>query len=328
MSGGFENGFPHLGFKLSASVKGSASDRIDYLKKLVEDWDENDVCQVLATHNATLLVDDLERPENNELLVRLSDMAKLLTQSHKAPRARIIFIGTGDVYARLCAANDALDSRIKEVSVGTLSERNESWAYIVKGLEKLGLDQPAKDNIASKHDIQLCIDSLYSAADGLLKSLSDIGHGIALRGSGRRRVTVSDILSVCDPVPMKNLTRYRREFPAIVRLASTNAAVSQLLVHLYGRGGGQIHHWDDLLVECAEISVDQLDNAVAELIQANFLTKTGYAGDVLFLRNPAFAHTLGVLLSNPDKYPGARRLLGDTMQLALPFLDRKKHVAE
>lgn len=134
-SGGLKNGLPDLGFKLSAGIKGKPSDRIDYLKKLVDDWDEGDVCQAMADNNITLLVDDLERPESNELITRLADMAKLFTQSHIAPNARIIFVGTGDVYSRLYAANNALEGRIKEVSVGTLSEKNESWTYIIRGLE-------------------------------------------------------------------------------------------------------------------------------------------------------------------------------------------------
>lgn len=323
VSGGFEKGLPHLGFKLSASVKGKPSDRIEYLKKLVDEWDENDVSQVLAENNMTLMVDDLERPDGSEIITRLADMAKLLTQTHVAPNARIIFIGTGDIYARLYAANSALDARIKEVSVGTLSERNESWAYIVKGLDRLGLDQPAKDTKISRLVLQQCIDSLYSAADGLLKSVSDIGHSISMRGIGRKRVTTADIHDVCDPIPMKNLTKYRKAFPIIIHLANTNAAVSQLLTQLYKRGVGRIHHWDDLLVESGDMPVDQLDNAVAELIGAQFLVRTGESGDVLFLQNPAFAHTLGVLLGDREKYPGARKVLGDTQQLCLPLLDRK-----
>lgn len=322
ISGGLNNGVPHLGFKLSAGIKGKSSDRIDYLRKLVEDWDESDVCQALADHNITLLVDDLERPEGSELITRLADMAKLLTQSHVSPNARIVFIGTGDIYSRLYAANSSLDARIKEVSVGTLSERNESWAYIIKGLDKLGLGHPASDSKVTKQQLLECIDSLYSAADGLLKSVSDIGHNIALRGTGRRRVTISDIHDVCDPVPMKNLTKYRREFPAILTLATKNPIVSQVLTQLYKRGVGRIHHWDELLIESGELASDQLDNAVAELIDAKFLVRTGESGDVLFLQNPSFAHTLGVLLSNPEKYPGAHKLLFGGTQLSLPLLAR------
>lgn len=322
VSGGLNNGLPHLGFKLSANVKGKPSDRIDYLKKLVDDWDENDVCQALADHNTTLLVDDLERPEGPELITRLADMAKLFTQSHIAPNARIVFIGTGDIYSRLYGANNALEARIKEVSVGTLAERNESWAYIIKGLDRLQLEHPASDSKITKQTLLECIESLYSAGDGLLKSVSDIGHSIALRGVGRRRITVADVHEVCDPIPMKNLTKYRHEFPIILKLANDNPIVAQVLKLLYKRGVGQIHHWDALMMESGDLAVEQLDNAVAELITAKFLVRTGESGDVLFLQSPAFAHTLGVLLSDPKKYPGAQKMFRNVGQLRLPLLDR------
>lgn len=165
---------------------------------------------------------------------------------------------------------------------------------------------------------------MYAAADGLLKSVSDIGHNIALRGVGRSRITVTDIHEVCDPVPMKNLTKYRRQFPIILKLARENPIVSQVLSQLYKRGVGRIHHWDELLVESGELAADQLDNAVLQLIDAGFLVRTGESGDVLFLQNPSFAHTLGVLLNNPAKYPGAEKILQSNGQLNLPLHSREE----
>jgi hypothetical protein len=324
LTGGVDKGIPHLGFKLSAAFKGRPSDRVEYLKKLVEDWTEHDVCRTLASFDTAFVIDDLERAES-PLLSRLADMAKLLMQSYIAPNCKLIFIGTGDVFSRLYSVNPSLDARLTEVSVGTLSDRRESWTYILKGLDRLGLTHPGNDQRIPAEMRRACIQSLYFAANGLLKSLSDIGRRIALAASAQGRVSPATVRQICDPVPMQNLTLFRREFHGIVELMRHNPAVCELVQILHFRGVGQIHHWHDLLAATKTVSSEQLDNAVAELIQVKFLVRTGQSGDVLFVQNPSFAHTLGVLLSEGDRFPEAAKILQHGSQLSLPLLGKMKH---
>ena len=324
---GIDKGLPQGKFRVALGAKSRPSDNIEFIELVVKSWTEHDVCQNIVKENIALLIDDFERANEN-IVRRVSDMCKLLTQSYQGPNAKIIVVGTDDICKRLFEANPSLESRLEEVSLGTLPDKNESWKFILLGFDALKLGHPANDYRVTKEQLLECIEYVYEAADGLPKTLNEIGREISLKGVARTRITPKDIKDVAGPMPVKHLKIFRSEFPKIVKCVEGNPAVRAVLLHLYSEGIGQIHHWTD--VESAlqpDYSVDQIENAICELINSNFLIRTGIYGDVLFVAKPTLAHTLGVLVANPQKYDLPRSFYGKDGQLVFPFFKKDEQLA-
>ena len=316
---GVDKGLPHAKFRVALGSKVRPSDDLEHLIAIAKSWNEHDVCDHMVKQNTALLIDDFERA-NEEIVRRVSDMCKLLTQSYQKPYAKIIVVGTNDICKRLYEANSSLESRLEEISLGTLPTKYDSWRFLLLGFAALHLKHPANDKYVTEEQRNECVQAVYEAADGLPKSLNELGRDISLKGIDRSRVSPSDVLQVTSLMPKKNLNLYRREFPQIIKCVQGNLAVRSVLQHLYKEGIGHIHDWDDIVASLQlSFSEDQLDNAICQLIDAGFLVRTGRNGNVLFVSKPTLAHTLGVLVSYPDKYQVPQSLYGRDGQLAFSF---------
>ena len=117
---GLNNGLPSMKFKVYLGVKGRPLDDLNYADKLATTWTEHDVAKQLAADDLVLLIDDLERA-NDQLMIRIADLCKLLTQSYVSQNSKVLMIGSGDIYVRLHNANPALDERVSQVSLGAFS---------------------------------------------------------------------------------------------------------------------------------------------------------------------------------------------------------------
>jgi hypothetical protein len=317
---GLDKLLPQGKFEFSYGAKGRPADDLALTEAIISKWSEHDVCKMMAKENLLLFIDDFERANDN-LVSNISDMCKLLTQSYKNTYAKIIIVGTGTICKRLFEANPSLESRLEQISLGTLPTPNHSWKFLLMGFEALGLAHPANDKLSKLDELYECIQYAYEAANGLPKSLNELGRKISLEGFGRKRVSPSDIKNVASQIPLENLKRYKSEFPKIYKCVENNPAVRSVLQHLYEEGIGHIHNWTDVEAFLLEtFPVEQIEQAICELVEVNFLVKTGLSGDVLFVSNPSLAHTLGVIVSYPDKYkiPAIHR----RGQLVLPFLKK------
>jgi hypothetical protein len=317
---GVDHLIPQGKLKLSIGTKGRASDKLELLEAIASKWTEHDVCQLLADKNVLLLIDDFERA-SEEFIRNVSDMCKLLTQSYQNPYAKIVVVGTDDICRRLYDANPSLESRLEQISLGTLPTRNDSWRFLSMGFDVLRLRHPANERFTKKEELLECVQAVYEAADGLPKSLNELGWKISLKGLGRTRISPTDIKEITAQMPLDNLRKYKSEYPKIIKCFTSNPIVRAVLQHLYHEGIGQIHNWSDVEAALAETySEEQVEHAICELIDAKFLVRTGIHGDILFVTSPPLAHTLGVLVTYPDKYKAPA--LFRKGQLVFPFFKK------
>jgi len=108
---GVNRGLPSALFKLAVGKEGSNLDDRELKKRIGESITEDVICQLMATHDVTLFIDDFERA-SKELVERISDMCKLLTESHISRNAKLLIVGTDDIYTRLTLANKSLEDRV------------------------------------------------------------------------------------------------------------------------------------------------------------------------------------------------------------------------
>jgi hypothetical protein len=314
---------PKASIKLSVGSKGRRSDKLDQRQKLLASIDEADICAALAKTNAVLLIDDFEKA-TDELVRRVADMCKLLTQTCRSKLGKVLVVGTGNIFDRLYSGDAALEERLRQFSLGTLASPNWSWKYLLLGFDSLGKYHPANSQFSNPEEIKKCITQVYKACDGLFKGLTALGRDIAERAGPRSRgIKANLIISEADKIPPKNYRKFRRRFPAIFSCLEGNPVVSRVMQYLYGRGIGQIHDWNEIVFDLAENdSPDQIDHAVAELVEAGFLVRTGDGGNTLFVTEPVLAHTLGVVAAHPQEYDLPKRYTKLCEQYKLPYLTR------
>lgn len=319
---GVEGLVPKGSFQVSLGASKRATDSVDLLEKIAGSWAEHDICNMMVKKETALLIDDFERA-NPEIVVRIADMCKLLTESYVHPAAKLIVVGTGDIYKNLYLANSSLEARLEEISVGTISDANESWTFLRMGFEKLGLRHPGNSRFVSKEERLECIRAVYDAADGLPKTLNELGRDISIKGFNRSGVTPTDVKEVARQMPEKGLSRFQREFSKMTKLIEKSTAARIVLYKMYKSGIGQIHYRSDLIKSLKyELPEEQVDSAIQELITSEFLIQTGPHEEVLYVTDPKFAHNLGVVIEDPEKYgqsPDKYALIG---QLTLPFFVR------
>lgn len=323
IEGGIEQGLPLGKFRFKFGGKHRKSDSTDMVNNLSKNWNEHDVCQMLAKTGALLLIDDFDKA-SEDMIKRIAGMCKLLSQSYQSHYSKVIIVGTDDIYRRLCDFDPSLENRLSELSLGTFPDKNTSWAFLSMGFKALGLTHPATDKLVSKIERAECIEAVYEAADGLPKSLNELGREIGRLGFGRTRISPTDIKIACAKMPMNHLKLYqRKEFPEIIKCIEGNLCVRHILQTLYKKGIGKVHYWLDIVDSSGRTFTEaQLDNAISELIQVRFLTRTGKGGEVLFATNPTLAHTLGVLVSNAEKYKLPPHLYGPSGQLKLDLFGK------
>jgi len=319
---GIAKGLPTGKLNVSLGSSQRESDKHELLDKISKSWAEHDVCRAMAYENTALFIDDFESAIP-ELARRIASMGRLLTQSYVSQDAKLIIVGADDVYRRLYEYKPTLKGRLEQISIGTLARKQDSWKFLQLGFEALGLSHPANDIYATKADNAECMEAVYEAADGLPKSLNELGRDISLKGEGRKRVTPADVKKVASRMPEVNLRLYRGEFPNIIKCVERNTVVQRVLAYLYEVGIGHIHYWDDVLIELRnDFDEAQVENALCELVDVEFLVRTGLSGEVLYCSKPNLAHTLGVVTKNAAKYNIPRSLYGDNGQLVFDFLKR------
>lgn len=317
---GFDQGLPTALWKRiwgenleSSSVKAA--------KELSATWTEHDIARNIEQSNVAVLVDDMETA-NDEILTRLAGLCRVLAKLNQVPNAKCIIVGTGDVFRRLYQKNTSLEERLREISLGTLPGPNESWDFLQRGFNALDLYHPGNSKLREEREqIRECIRLGYEAADGLPKSLNRLGQDIANRArlvtGGRFAVSAADIKAEAQNMPERNWGRYSRDFPALLDTIVSDETTVDLIKLLFRTGIGRIHHVNTFQAEMPECTEDQLDNSIEKLVQVGFLTRTGMSGNVIYASQPTLAHTLGVLLANPDAYPRARKLHERSGQLLL-----------
>lgn len=324
---GIEKGLPTVKTKFGVKTRESKLSYEELRDKISKTLTENLICEVMSKKNVTLFIDDFEKA-SAEIVQRIADMCKLLTESYVSKYAKLMIVGTDDIYKRLVGSDLSLEERLEEISIGTISKKNDSWHFLRMGFNKLDIENPSADykkKYIDKKKLLECVDGVYEAANGLPKSLNVLGREICMRARwDRKRVSAADVINVSREMPKRNLKKFRGKFPEIIKCAENNIVVSHILEYFYRKGIGQIHKWNDIVTSLEpRYSEEQIDNAIMELFDVRFLMRTGFHNDILYVINPTLAHTLGVVASNPDRYDAPRFLFNKSGQLTLPFLKKK-----
>lgn len=333
---GIEQALPTLKARISISEKDGISENANLIEILSRTWTEHDVARTLCEVYWPLFVDDLERADKS-LLARLSDLCKLLTQSYTADKAKILFVGSGDIFQRIITHNPALDERMVELSLGTF-KGDGSWKFISKGLDLLGIRYPKISHDPGhrkKHD--LITPRVFEAANGLPKSLNRLGRDIAINAEESRYVTAQQIIAAANSMTQDHWLRYAPGFNNILQYLTSNQVAIQLVRCLYQDGIGRIHLVPNVLEKLRhrnlpdghKIDKHEVLSAIDVLVNMNFLFRTGSSSEILFVRNPAAAHTLGVAMGDPKRFLHGIHsdLPNDEVTDAFPK-ERKSHDAE
>lgn len=324
LEGGVSSGLPTAKFKVTLGRTHRPSDDEDYIKRMSETWNEHDVVRLMAEEDTSLLVDDFERA-NAELQVRIADLCKVLISQFPDSEAKVIVVGTEDTYRRLFSELPSLEHRIAGVSLGPFSDEGESWKFLTRGFEKLNLLHPANSKYLSQQkQVSLCIKAIYEAADGLPKSLNQLGQDIALEGENRKAVSAHDIVKNSHKMASHNWANHRRNYKPLLDLLERSRPAITLIRVLYQMGICRIH--EGLTVAdfvCNELSQFEVDSAFNELVDVKFMVRTGPTHDIIYVTNPTAAHALGVVLSSPERFKGAAKLVESYHQYQLAFPRRE-----
>lgn len=319
---GVSKGLPTALLNLAVGTKHSGITDQELRTKIGATITEDVLCELMAEKNVTLLIDDFERA-SGQIVQRVSDMCKLLTQSYISKHAKLVIVGTDDIYSRLTRINRSLDERLLEISIGTFSSKLDSWNFLRMGFDKIGLENPAglaRRGHVSKADLSRCVEAVHEAVNGLPKSLNSLGRAISMNArEHRKRISVHDILNTSLNVPKKNIRKFSARYPEVLIAAKRDPVIRDVLSYLYKIGIGQIHRLGDVVQKLdAKISEQQIRSAIGELIKTGYLTQTGFNNDILFVTDPAFAHTLGVIVAYPEKYEAPKQFR-ENQTLLLPW---------
>lgn len=233
---GIDKGLPIAKLKVSLGAKERTTDSIDLREKLAAQLDEHEIARHLVEQQAALLIDDVERASES-LLLRISDLCKVLTQYEENTAAKLLLIGTGDIYQRLYNENPSLDERLVQVSVGGFEDRAVSSLLLKKGFEMLSLMHPWNSLISQqKEQADKCAWTIWEAADGLPKSLNSLGHAISIRSEGRRGVSANDIITAAEKMKEQNWKDYAQRFPEVVSHLYDSPVARKVVRRLYVDG--------------------------------------------------------------------------------------------
>jgi hypothetical protein len=280
-----------------------------------------DVCKHIVESKAILFIDDFEMA-SDEVVQNVAAMCKLLTQSFSSDKAKILVVGTDDIFSRLMNQNPSLEARLEELTIGALDNPSESWHFIAMGLEQLGLFHPGNDSVEhNRTQLNICKEYVYLACDGLPKSLTELGEKIALEASSERgRVSPADVKNWAQAHARREFSRLQRLIPKLRDLVLRSTEIRIVLGQMYANGINKVHDASSLAYDLsASLGPAAVEEALDNLAKEGFLVRTGAGSSTLFPANPRLAHLLGAVVRAPEIFgrrPEDYAMMG---QLRLPL---------
>lgn len=326
LQAGLKNFVPSMDLKLLFSKKTSYKDRIEVVDAIATKLSEHDLAQWVSQANCILMVDDFEKA-NSHFLGRISDLAKILTQTYQSQYGKLLIVGTGDIYYQLYVGDKALEGRLAEVSLGTLPDKTWSWKYLCDGFNKLNLYHPGKSRYVKRDQAIECMDMVYRSCDGLLKTLTELGHRLCItKPENSQSISPKSIIEETMKIPNEIFKKYRRKHPAIRKLLESDIDCRRFIEALYRLGIGNINTISDieeyLLKEYKYDKHDlsaHIERCVGALSDLEFIVRTGESGEILYVTDPALSHNLGVIVSYGNEYGIPAEFSTAYGQLLLPL---------
>lgn len=293
-------------------------------KQTLELWErkvaaatEHDIAQAIAQQNSIVLLDEFERAQP-ELANSVSEVCKILSQTFRSEMGKFVILGADDVYKKLYDTYSTLDSRLIHISIPTLPDPRDSWAYLAMGFKKLRKFHPGFSNIQDRPAVVDAMQCVYGAADGLFKTLTELGVEICkAAGPNCREISLATIRRVCAEMEANNFSKYRTQFSKFHNLSALNPAVAAVLLHINNHGLGQVHDRNKIIDALESLGRGLVEDAILSLWKHEFLVMTGASNEKLFVKNPSWAHTLRVYLADPQKRRRLEAHLEGPMQLSL-----------
>lgn len=305
--------------KLEVTIGGATDAKSDHdlWDKLVHSASEHTIAEAIARQNCVVLLDEFERAQP-DLANSVCEICKILTQTYTSPLGKLVILGADDVYKKLHDAYSTLDNRLVRHNIPMLPSPRESWDYLRSGFAKLGKYYPGTTKFSQPGDERRAMQAVYLAADGLLKSLTELAIEICERvGPHTKGVSLANIERACSDFDARNFAKYCGRFSALHRLAQSHPVVAALILYVNDKGLGESHERRDVEEALQDYGRAQIDDAILMLWKHDFLVLTGEMNQILFVKNPSWAHTLRVYLSDPSKRRKLERYLNGPIQLAL-----------
>ena len=326
LQAGLKNFIPSVDLKILFSRKTSYADRLEAIDKIASYMMENDLAKWICEANCILMIDDFEKA-NNELLGRISDLTKILTQTCQSQNGKLLIVGTGDIYYQLYMGDKALESRLAEVSLGTLPDKSWSWRYLIEGFNKLGLFHPSNSKYVRSKQREDCINSVSQACDGLLKTLTELGSRVCLSKSpDAKSISVKSITTEAEKMPIEIFNKFKKRHPVIRKLLERDIECRRVIEALYKLGIGRIHSISELESQIQndyqyddnEVAI-HVDRSIDELVDIEFIVRTGENRNIVYVTDPALAHNLGVAIAHGTDYGIPKEYSSTFGQLSLPM---------
>jgi hypothetical protein len=317
ISGEWKGLFPVV--KLEIKLGQTSDEKItnENFEAIVERADQHQIAKAIAEQDCVVLLDDFERA-SQDLASQVSEVCKILSQTYTSRFGKLIILGADDVYKKLYDAYSTLDNRLVQISIPTLPTPWESWNYLQLGFSKLNKYHPGTSKYADRNDVKLAVQAIYCAADGLFKSLTELGINICREvGPETKGITLKLIQRVCKVTEERNFSKYQKRFAEIHRLAEKAPVAAAVLFNMNRKGLGQIHNLNEIIEDLSKYGKTLVKDAILALWKHDFLVMTGTNNEKLFIKNPSWAHTLRVYLSNPNKRKKLERHLEKPIQFAL-----------
>lgn len=326
LEAGMDKLLPVLKFRISLGAK-KESDKYDYIQKASATWTEHDVARRMKELNATLLVDDVEQG-NDVLVARLSDLCKLLTQTYVAPNARVIFVGSNEIYRRIYQHNKSLEGRLFQVSLGGFTRPELSVSLIRRGLRRLDLWNPWHNpDPSERRKSAICSEKIWEAADGSPKLLNELGNDIVADLEGKRRVPAQLIVERADRMVQDNWVRHSATFPEVYRFLCEHPIAEEIVRFIYKNGIFRIFEVSRIVDHVRNVNsnftAEQTEKHLAGLCALEFCVRTGQNNEVIFIRQPTAAHQLGVAALHPERFQSFAELVNGQRPVELYPKDRQ-----
>jgi hypothetical protein len=199
----------------------------------------------------------------------------------------------------------SLQDRLIQVSLGGFQEKKTCRSFMSQSFEALGLLHPWSLGSRVATDNQEWLNRLlWDATAGLPKSLNSLGRRIVRRPAIQKEVSFEDMRLESVAMTEEHVREWAGEFPDFVALLNSHPVAFAVVQFIAKNGMTGTHDVAacrrDLVPESAANS--EFERALDLLTKSSFLVRTGRAPNIMFVRNPTFAHTLRVVSQDPDAY--------------------------
>jgi len=277
--------------------------------ELIEGLDIYHIAQTLNDLKATLIVDDVNFA-SDDLLMMLTSLSKEILDTSPDGLTKMLFVGADDIFLRMLRLNNSLKDRTEEIALGSIRgddgkpstvRGDKVWKFICDGLVALGLRDPRLDQYFSREDRIAAIKWIEKAADGLPKSVVVLGKKLAEKGEGRSRISLDDFSSTSREMVRRNFRNYRGSYRSLFSHLRRDELCSTVVDWMFKSGASAIFRLDEIAEDLTEVaSYTMFHEAIMRLAKEGFLVVTGAEENVFFAQDPLLAHTIGVVMNEPD----------------------------